>query len=362
MIGIHLHENQAGPREKQLLALIRESAVPGALSYHYERPEGYEAFARTQGSGFRVIEAEENGTTLGFTQVTFDRVNWQGAEKAIAYSGDTRVGIASRGKRVSDHLIRSACGLDVPVWGAVMSSNGTVLKSKLAHWWKAGIDFKPVTELEACFYTPSSRSPPKPSRSTGELTCRSATASDLPAMFELWKSYSQTHNLTRSYADLDAFAEDFPRGTSIGSTLLVHDDMELIAMTGLWNQDPIRTIRVDSRALLLDLLLSSIPASWIRLPSAGEELKVLYSYRHAWAPRHPRCGNALRLLIEEARFHSGLLHRHFFCFGIDTQDPLARQARKGSLFRNRARIICDPRGDADLLPLNQILHLEVGMG
>ena len=357
MIRIHIHENGAGPRESSLLGIIRESRVPGMVSYHYERPEGYQAFARAQGSSFRVIEAEEDGVSLGFTQVTFDRVNWEGREIGIAYSGDTRVGSASRGKRISDTLIQQACSLSVPVWGAVMSSNRTVLTSKLNHWRKSGIDFSLIAELEACFYSPLERP-----RSIVGLSCREAVPSDLPTMFTLWNRYSESHNLTRIYPDLDTFASDFPRGSSLESTLLIHQNDELIAMTGLWIQDPIRTIRVDSRAPLLELALSLIPDPWIHLPAEGEELKILYSYRHAWIPGHPMAANALQLLIEEARFRARRENRHFFCFGIDTRDPLASRARKGTLFRNRARIICDPRGDLRLLEGKRSLHLEVGMG
>ncbi len=357
MIEVQIHENQAGPRETSLLGIIRESRVPGMVSYHYERPEGYEAFARVQGSGFRVVEAVENGVTLGFTQVTFDRVRWGEKEIDIAYSGDTRVGTASRGKRISDALIAEACSLPVPVLGAVMNSNSTVLDSKLRHWSKSGIHFKPIGELEACFYPPL-----KKPRSHPDLTCRPARPPDLPAMFAFWKRYSTSHHLTRAYDDPESFANDFPRGTSLETTLLVHQDGQLIAMMGLWNQDAVRTIRVDSRAGILNFALSWIPDAWIRIPAAGEELKILYSYRHAWIPEHPKSTQALRYLIQEARYRSGQLNRHFFCFGIDTADPMARQARKGILFSNRARIICDPRGNPDLLEGNRSLHLEVGMG
>ncbi len=357
MIEIKVHENEAGPREKSLLSIIQESRVPGMVTYHYERPEGYEAFARLQGSGFQVVEAVEEGVTLGFTQVTFDRVNWEGNEISIAYSGDTRVGMASRGKRISDALISQACSLTVPVLGAVMNSNSTVLGSKLQHWSKSGIHFQPIGELEACFYPPLN----KP-RSHPDLTCRPARNSDLPSMFALWGLYSKSHNLTRAYTDLDSFANDFPRGTSLETTLLVHQNGELIAMTGLWNQDEIRTIRVDSRAGILNFALSWIPDTWIRIPAAGEELKIAYSYRHAWIPEHPMSAQALHYLIQEARYRSGQWNRHFFCFGIDTHDPLALQARKGVLFSNRARIICDPRGNPDILKSAKSLHLEVGMG
>jgi hypothetical protein len=202
----------------------------------------------------------------------------------------------------------------------------------------------------------------KKKRTHPELTCREAKPSDLPDMFILWERYSKNHNLTRSYSDQESFAKDFPRGTSLETTLLVHSDGELIAMTGLWNQDEIRTIRVDSRAALFSYALSWIPEAWIRIPAPGQELKILYSYRHAWIPGHPASAPALQFLIQEARYHSSQSDRHFFCFGIDRNDPLAREARKGTLFRNRAKIICDPRGHNTLISGTRSLHLEVGMG
>lgn len=357
MINLHVHDNQAGPRVDALLDIIRESGMPGLVPYHYERPGGYEAFARAQGTGFRVIEAEENGITLGFTQVSFDRVNWEDRELEIAYSGDTRVSPNSRGKRISDLLIQKACSLQVPVFGAVMAGNSTVLHSKLDQWRLSGIDFKPIADLDACFYPPLAGLSP-----SDELSCREARDSDLQEMFALWIRYARTRNLTRTYPDLDAFARDFPRGTLLQGTLLVHHGGSLIAMTGLWDQDAIRIIRVDQRSNWVNLLLSLIPEPWLRLPQAGQELKILYSYRHAWDPEHPLSGRALRLLIGEARIRTRRQGRHFFCFGIDAKDPMARDARRGAWFRNRARIICDARGEGKLLPGTRPFHLEVALG
>jgi hypothetical protein len=357
MIDLHVHNNRAGPRADSLLNIIRESRMPGPVPYHYERPEGYEAFAGVQGTGFRVIEAEENGITLGFTQVSFDRVHWEARELEIAYSGDTRVSPASRGKRISDLLIQKACSLEVPVFGAVMANNSTVLQSKLDQWRQSGIDFKPVADLDACFYPPLAEFTP----SKG-LSCREARDSDLQEMFALWSRYARTRNLTRTYPDLDAFARDFPRGTSLQSTLLVHHCGNLIAMTGLWDQDAIRIIRVDPRSKWVNLLLSLIPEPWFQLPEAGQELKILYSYRHAWEPEHPLSGQALRLLIRAARLRTRRTGRHFFCFGIDAKDPLAGDARTGTWFRNRARIICDARGERELIPGMRPFHLEVAKG
>jgi hypothetical protein len=357
MIHIHRHENQAGPRSKSLLDLIRESRVPGPISYHYERPGGYEAFAKAQGPRYRVVEAEENGMTLGFTQVTFDRVSWEDSEQEIAYSGDTRVALPARGRRISDRLIREACSLPVPVFGAVMSGNSTVLRSKLGHWRASGIDFTPVADLDACFYRPSEFSYQDPA-----LSCRHARPEDLDSMFSLWRHYARSHNLTRTYADHQAFAGDFPPGTSLDTTWLIHEGSNLIAMMSLWDQDALRIIRVDSRAYGVSFALSLLPQSWLRIPSAGEELRILYSYRHAWLPDHPASARALRLLISTARQQALRQSRHFFCFGIDARDPMASHGHAGSIFKNRARIICDSRGAQGFIPGTRSLHLEVGVG
>ena len=356
MIHLHCHDQHAGPRSNSLLDLIRETRVPGPISYHYERPGGYEAFARAQGSRFRVVEAEEDGITLGFTQVTFDRVLWEESVLEIAYSGDTRVARSARGLRISDRLIFEACGLPVPVFGAVMSGNATVLRSKLGHWRKSGIDFKPIADLEACFYRPSK------AVDHGTWSCRQARPDDLPSMFSLWTQYARSRNLTRCYADPESFGADFPPGTSLETTWLIHEGRDLIAMMSLWDQDALRIIRVDSRSPAVDFALAWLPESWIRIPAAGEELRILYSYRHAWATDHPSAARALRLLIAEGRHQALKQARHFFCFGIDARDPMAGPARAGTLFRNRARIICDPRGVPGVIPGTRPLHLEIGVG
>jgi hypothetical protein len=131
-----------------------------------------------------------------------------------------------------------------------------------------------------------------------------------------------------------------------------------LAMLSLWNQDPSRVIRVNRRSALFSL----IPKWMLDLPLPGEELRILYSYRHAVNPDDPAAAAGFRSLIAEARARTGKLGRHFFCLGLDIADPLHPVAAKSFLFRNRARIICDDRGDPRFRHATRPLHLEVGMG
>jgi hypothetical protein len=352
-MNIHLHDNSAGPRETQILGLIREQRLEGTMSYHYERPKGYAAFASTQGRRFRLIEAEEAGSLLGFTQITWDEVSWNGMPLQVAYSGDTRVSLQARGKRVSDRLIHAACTLPDPVWGAVFDSNEVVLKRKLDHWRAQTVNFSVCAGLDALFFRPGG------SPKIGEgLTIRRATPEDAESMFVLWRRYANDHDLTRYYDSPESFASDLPPGTSLETTLLVEQQGSLLAMMGLWNQDELRKIQVDTRSRLLNW----VPKFMLDLPRAGEELRILYSYRHAWLESHPRCATAIALLVQEARRISGQHKRHLFCIGIDSRDPMNPVVRQGALFTNRARVICDPRGRQEMVFGTRPLHLEVALG
>jgi hypothetical protein len=354
MIRIRSHENSAGPDESRLLEIMRETALPGLVSYHYERPRGYAAFAKNQGRSFRVLDASTDDQVRGFTQITWDDVLWEGAPARVAYSGDTRISPSARGMRLSDPLLASACSIPEPVFGAVMESNRAVLDKKLAHWRMKGVNFRSLTSLDALFYRSLRQNQDAPSG----IEIRTAEEGDRDALYGLWSCYARSRNLSRHYPDAAAFSGDYPEGSSLGNTLVAWTKGKPVAMLSLWNQDTSRIIRIDSRSVLF----SFIPKSMIDLPGVGEELRILYSYRHAVDPGEPEAVAGFRSLITEARARTAGLGRHFFCLGLDVADPLHPVAAKGYLFRNRARIICDDRGAGAFEHSTRSLHLEVGMG
>ncbi len=348
------HQSGAGPRESQILALIRDTHIPGAMSYHYDRLHSYSAYANTQGTHYELFETEENGKTLGFTQITYDQVNWNGKTTEVSYSGDTRVAPAARGRGISNDLIRLACSQNVPVFGAVMNSNEIVLNRKLADWRKLGIQFEAITELKALFFRPKAKS------SESQLSHRRASVSDLNAMYKLWSHYQTTRNLSRSYKDLSEFEKSYSTesGIELHNTLLIFQGPTLLAMMTLWDQSKVRKIVVDHQSGMIRLASQL----FLNLPKVGEELKTLFSFQHAFLDGHPAASLAVQFLINQARCEAYKLGAHFFSLGLDSRDPILKSAARGAFIQNSAKIILDSRGNQEFKNQSLPLHLEVGLG
>jgi hypothetical protein len=100
----------------------------------------------------------------------------------------------------------------------------------------------------------------------------------------------------------------------------------------------------------------------LRLPAEAEELKIRYSFQHAFLDDHPEVAAAVRGLIHEARYWVEAEKAHFFCFGLDVQDPHYRSIKKGAMFSNTAQVILDSRGQVEFEISHFPLHLEVALG
>ncbi len=354
MIKILNSEPSSSVSQEQLIDLMKETPVPGAVAYHYERPTGYQPYAKVQGTHFQLWEARENDLLLGFTQITFDQVVWNEAPVTVSYSGDTRVSLKARGRKVSDSLIQAACNQNVPVFGAVLGSNKMVLEKKLSDWDSLGIHFKEFAKLKAILFRPM----PIKSRSSG-IFCRPAQEADLPAMYFLWKIYSKTRNLPRYFKNLDDFSNSYFQtpGISLEQTFLVYDGITLIAMLSVWDQSKIRRLVVDQKNVWMKLA-----SQFLSIPEPGEELKVHYSFQHAFLPDHKKLKQSILALIAKARTSSHHSGAHFFSMGLDEKDPIFSIVQKNAFAVNTANIILDSRGNEEFATSDKPLHLEVGLG
>jgi hypothetical protein len=336
-----------------LQSLVRSTLVPGSVSYAYDRRGDYSLFACAQGNRFEVFTASNDYSILGSTQITYDQVYWNGTKTEIAYSGDTRIDPSARGLRLSDRLIKMACALPVPVLGAVLQSNRVVLEKKLADWKKLGVDFCIVGELKVFLCLAVKR------RSKTLSQTRVATESDLPKMFELWKSEQSQKNLGRAYENLTQFANSYVKtnGVTLDQTLVVEDaSRNIVGFVSLWNQSKIRTIRIAKFSWSARVFSQALRL-FISLPKTGEELKILYAFQFCLSSRYPEAAKAMNALIREARTRAADAGFLFFSIGLDERDPLIQVMRKHSLVSNSVRMIC-----ANGSPDGRLFHLEVGLG
>jgi hypothetical protein len=350
---------QQSNQDLALQKLVKETVVPGAFSYAYEREAGYEVFAKTQGQSFEVYGAlESGGDVLGATQVTYDQVYWNGSPTRVSYSGDTRVSVKARGRRLADSLIQNACheatSQGMPLLGAVMGSNHLVLEKKLNDWRKVGVDFKVVGELKALLFRAKSFP------SSEEIKVRTATESDFGAMFQLWQKEQLQKNLGRFYADVEAFKKAYETtpGVTLADTIVAESlqSQTILGFLSVWDQSRIRKIRIRefSRAVKIALPFLRL---WIPFPAVGEELKIGYGFQACLNSQSPEKEKALNALVRQARTRVAQKGMLFFSLGFDARDELLKTAKKQALTANSVKVIA-----ANSLPDGRLFHLEVGLG
>ena|GEM_PF-2811157 len=353
---------QTSGQDSALLNLLQNTGVPGALAYVYERPSGYEAFARTQGHSFEVYGVWESDELLGATQITYDRVHWNGGVAEVAYSGDTRVLPKARGKRLADLLIEAAClqsaAGSLPVLGAVMGSNAVVLEKKLGHWRKIGVDFRIVGELRALIFRARKRR-----ASAQALRARVATPADLPAMFALWQKEQSKKNLGRHYPSPEDFQKAYETtpGIALSETWVVEEASGRVSgFLSLWDQSAIRKIRVQ-RLSGFSRLARSLLSPWLKIPRVGEELKIAYAFQAVVDTDSSDGASALEALVLAAQTRAAELGFILFSLGMDARDPAFLRLKKRALTTNAVKIIA-ANAQLEDRPDPRLFHLEVGLG
>jgi hypothetical protein len=339
---------------QSLCELVENTVIPGTFSYCYERIY-YRDFAATQGKDFEVYAiADPGGSLLGATQITFDQVYWNGQSKEVSYSGDTRVAPEARGRRIADQLIQASClpsiRAGLPVLGAVLGSNELLLRKKLSDWKKIDVDFKVIGALKALLFRARSTA-----SSSSTLNVRTANSNDLVPMFELWKSIQRHKNLARNYESIEEFQDSYQCliGRSLEETIVVEDQSrQILGFLTMWNQSPIRKVRVKSTSRIMSVLAPPLKP-WIRIPRAGEELKLCYAFQACVSYE-----KALIALISEAQSRSYQQGFAFFTMGFDERDFMYQSVKKMAMIENTVKIIA-----ANAEPeLNRLFHLEVGLG
>ena len=237
----------------------------------------------------------------------------------------------------------------------ILGSNKIILGKKLVDWGRLGVNFKEVAEGKVFLFRPAKIR----NKTKNKLLCRIATDADFSAMYFLWKQYSANRNLTRVYPDLWDFSKSYINtpGVSINRTLLVFDGVSLVAMFSLWDQSSIHRIVVTQKSMFMRVV-----SRFITLPEVGEELKVIFSFQHAYLENHPLCGLALENLIAKARTISHKMGAQLFSIGLDRRDSLFQLFQKSATLANSVKIILDLKGNPEFEASTSPIHLEVGMG
>jgi hypothetical protein len=345
------------------IRMVRRSVIPGGITYYYDREPDYRSFASLQGISYVLYGAQnQKDSLLGITQITFNQVYWNGTLQRIAYSGDTRVDPVARGQRLADRLIEVSCDQGIPVFGAVLGDNHMVLNKKLADWNKCGIQFKIVGELQTLFCKTQKINWTKHTRD--QATVEIAREADLDEMYTLWKTEKIGQNLAKAYPSFEAFRSSYleVKGVSLDTTLVLKRAGKILGFTSIWNQESVRRIQIKELTRPYRLARFFL-RPFIRIPGAGEELEVVYSYQHCFANEvvalRPKLAKWLIDCSRSKACESGAV---IFSMGVDTNDPLFPILKSSSVFIKTAKLICHDPAHALKFTPGAYFHLEVGMG
>ncbi|HEY9842274.1 MAG TPA: GNAT family N-acetyltransferase [Candidatus Obscuribacterales bacterium] len=242
----------------QLRALLRRVAViTPKESYRLEREPDAFALQAYQGTHSQIYVASEDSRILGMVAVAIDRVWIDGEVREVAYSSEMRVLPEARGRKLGEMLqlasLDASCKADgerVPLFNTVMRSNPVGMRMNR---YLAEAGREPVIELtDVMTYFWPSVIAPLLGRLPGQF--RLATADDYPAMAALWQELARSRQLARAYRSEEWGAPGRFPPLRPQDWILAHTGDQLLGFVGVWDQRPLRQIRLLNPPAALRLL------------------------------------------------------------------------------------------------------------
>jgi hypothetical protein len=362
---------EAGPADNDaLLALCGACPMRGEITLAVERAPDFFALGRLAGDPHRVFVAETaEGRLIGVVGALFFRGYLRGEPARLAYLGDMRVLPGFRGApygavdRMVVHAIevcRPDVGDHLPVIALILAGNRDIEKRI------PGVrGLPPLTRFATVRnYSIPLLWAPRPPR---DRTVVEATAGDVGEMMALWRRLAPAEQLA-GVLDESSFARfvaDAP-GLGIGSYRLARDRAgRLLGFWGLWDQSPIKQLRVLSyarRMRLARLAFNAVarPAFAAPLPPPGGTLGMVNAI-HLCAPLDDP--SVLRTLLLAALRELRGRGASLLGLSLDVRDPRAA-ALAGRMAQSVTvhAYVVTPTGPWAGPPLDdRPMHLEVAL-
>ncbi|MBT9546220.1 MAG: hypothetical protein IV090_12585 [Candidatus Sericytochromatia bacterium] len=348
-----------------LLALSAEVPVSTpAFAYTLERSPDFFAFARAQAPRSDILVAGQTEDVKGFISVCFNRVWLEGRVQDTVYTGDLRVAQAARGWGLGDQLMQASIALahqerPLPVFNCVLKDNPVGLKMN-ANLAREGItEIVPIGDIGLTMLFPLlGFSKPQ----TWGFVITRAQESDFAEMFELWQAVKSKQHLARAWDRLQwrSWIEATP-GLALSDYLLARNAQgELCGFFAVWNQQPIRRVRLRrvhpllSGARRVERLLRTTTQTQF-IPGQGDILPVRQVLNLCIAGHAAKAFPALL----EAALSTGKDSPFLLGIALDRRDPLQYWLDRFAGSRSELVLLSNYRF---VHPGRGLFHLEIGLG
>jgi GNAT superfamily N-acetyltransferase len=238
----------AQPDNDGLLELVRACPMKGGISMLFERSPDFFALSRIQGDGARVcvVDDHEPGKLAAVAAMArFGAVYVDGEPRSADYACDLRVHPAYRGtglyKHVYDFMVQSSLeeGADL---GFTTVMKGNRAMTRIVEGRAGVVPYRHITTLRN--FTVHFLLPKQP---VAGVTVRTATASDIPAMVDLWTRVNGQKQFAPVWTE-DSFKARLAAcpGLAIENYRLAYRGDKLVGLLAIWDQSSFKRMVVLS--------------------------------------------------------------------------------------------------------------------
>jgi hypothetical protein len=363
----------AGPaHDEELRRLVRETAMPGAISVSMEREPDFFLGATVEGDRHDTIAARLEGEQLrlvGLGTRSVRKAFVNGEERRLGYLGQVRVDPGYRRgmavlKRGFGKLKELHDADDVPFYTTSIVEDNEAARRVLTRGWK-GLPTYRERERFVTLVIPTWRR--RPEIHSSRFAMREATEADLPRIAACLRQIWSRFQFAPAWTAEDLACAERTRGLSPGDFTIALTGGEVVGCVALWDQRHFKqtVVRSYERALGLarPLVNLAAPLAGIpRLPPPGEALDFAYLALLAAAPEDPQ----LMLALVTRAFNRALERKlGYLTVGLASRHPhlpLLRRSFKHREYPSVLYVVHWPDGAEAVGQIdNRIPHLEIAV-
>ncbi len=330
-----------------LLALTRESPMPGAIPLRIDREPDFFRLVRMRGEAIALV-AEHEGAIVGCITASARYVFVAGRPERVHYVGDMKVAPDHRGKGVGAQLAGT-------LFRRLVAANADLLVCVVARGNRRVLTFLegrfeiPRFQALGRFFVHQVLASRRPPRTPYQITA--ATEADLPEIAPLSRRFNRAYELAPVLCWED-WREELRRPDDANAVLVARKERAVRAVASVFDATWAKQHVVLGMPLGIALVaapLRLLGCVWppARLPASGEAVKMLFLRNLAVAPGHEE---GLRALVQAARNRAGMASMPFLVVGLHERDPLREILRPfPKLTMGSEAFVTSLKGDSHLM-------------
>ncbi len=337
----------------QLLALTRETPMPGTIGLRIDREPDFFRLQSLRGQG-EILVSEESGKINGCISLSHRSVWAAGAERTLWYVGDLKVSPKVRNQGVGAALAVAALDYLLARRADLLACVVAEGNRRVLTFLEGKFQIPPFVSLgplEVLLLLSSRRRP------GGRFRIRKGTEQDVHELAELYRKSCARFQLAPVLTE-EGWREALAGDPALNQVLVAAENGRILASAWLFDVQWAKQHVVTSLPKGLSLATAPLrplgnlsPA--FRVPRPGETVSLLCLRHLAVEGESP---DALRALVQEARRHAFGGAFPFLVYGLHERDPLR------PVFRRMPRFSMGSELFLTSLQGNEGLVAEVGRG